>query len=308
LWRTISYRSVRSAPAPFTRGEFTVQAGVSNAIAQSTELIWIFDQYFWSRPLARQLNAQLVAQPSLYVLVMLPPHADSQAVYAHWARSLAVNDLRGSDPNVSSRVGVYDLWQQGAGTNGIYCHAKVQMYNDQLLVCGSANINRRSQLCDTEIAAAVLDPSLVQNHQARLLSMFLASPPVVSYGQSGWGKTVFTAIDGSSTALPASNNNVGGWFIKDPWNWAAASAAATTGQTYTVTLPSNATGTLGTVVLSPVGPSLASPIGFDWFYEKVMSPTSLPGTFGGSWGEELSLDQIVSKLESTSNRPWGKKQ
>jgi phosphatidylserine/phosphatidylglycerophosphate/cardiolipin synthase-like enzyme len=313
LWRTIPYRKVRfpspSSPnsqlPPFTRGEFTVEAGVSNAIAQSTELIWIFDQYFWSRPMARQLNAQLTAQTSLYVIVILPPHADVQAPYAHWARSLAVNDLRGGDPSVSSRVGVYDLWQQGNGMNGIYCHCKVHMYDDQLLVCGSPNVNRRSQLCDTEIAAAVLDPTLVQSHHARLLSLLVSSPPTVTYEQGGWGKTIFTAIDTSATALP--NSNVSGWLIKDPWDYVAATTSAGSGQTYTVQLPNGATGTLGTVVSQlGAGSTLGPPTGFDWFYEKVMSPTSLPAPCDGSWGEDWSLDEIVSQLESTPNRPWEK--
>jgi hypothetical protein len=62
MWRTIPLRT-RPNAALFTRGEFTVMAGISNAVQQATELIWMYDQYFWSKPLARQLNARLVAQP-----------------------------------------------------------------------------------------------------------------------------------------------------------------------------------------------------------------------------------------------------
>jgi phosphatidylserine/phosphatidylglycerophosphate/cardiolipin synthase-like enzyme len=314
LWRTIPYRKARfnvSPLPPFTRGEFTVQAGVSNAIEQSTELIWIFDQYFWSRPLASQINARMGSQQSLYVIVILPPHADTdarwQSRFVHWARSVAIHTLRTGTAAVSARVGVYNLWQHGDAQNGIYCHAKVQTYDDQLLVCGSANINRRSQLCDTEIVAAALDPVLVQAHQQRLLSLLVPNPPSVVWDQSGWGKTIFDAVQASATSASASN--VSGSLITDPWDYPAALAAATANQEYTAMLPNGASGTLGSIYSDGSGGwTLGPPAGFDTFYERVMSPTSLPGEYDGSYGAEWpSLDTIVKDLEQYLKRPWEKK-
>jgi hypothetical protein len=184
MWRTIPAR-LRSANSAYpdkhslyNGGEFTVMAGYVQAATAAQHLIWIFDQYFWSLPYAQLIN-QLVNDPSkpdLNVIVILPPYADiapSQtggAFAQHKARQQALNALVGIP--ASDRVSVWNLWDrrswrtmagQGPGL-GIYVHAKAQTYDASLLVCGSANINKRSLLGDTEIAVAVLDPSVVAAH------------------------------------------------------------------------------------------------------------------------------------------------
>jgi phosphatidylserine/phosphatidylglycerophosphate/cardiolipin synthase-like enzyme len=178
MWRTIPLRTSRAGKR-FTRAEFTAMAGLSRAVMQATQLIWMFDQYFWSRPLARLLNARLKAVPSLHVIVILPPHADSFVASAHHARALALDDLTAGLTKTAGeydRVAVYNLWYDadslpGSPVNrGIYVHAKSHTYDGDLLVCGSANLNRRSFLCDSEIACAVLDQAVVLAHQSALWS------------------------------------------------------------------------------------------------------------------------------------------
>jgi phosphatidylserine/phosphatidylglycerophosphate/cardiolipin synthase-like enzyme len=182
LWRTVPLRNRTSSP--FRRGEFTLQAGIARACARAKHLVFIVDQYFWSLPLARLLNARLIAEPGLRVLVLLPPWSEKGNGFTgareHRARALALNALVApgrSGPPVADRVGVYNLWHP-VQRRGIYCHAKMQLYDDALLVCGSGNLNRRSFTLDTELDCAVLDRSLVLHHRRRLWSIFFPDTPV----------------------------------------------------------------------------------------------------------------------------------
>ncbi len=87
-------------------------SGISRAVSKSQQLIWIFDQYFWSLPLARQLNEQLKSTATLRVIVLLPP------VRRHESRRSSTR--RGSrrstssSANVGAQVGVYNLWDPEA--------------------------------------------------------------------------------------------------------------------------------------------------------------------------------------------------
>lgn len=191
MWRTIPLRSRLSKP--FLRGEFTVMAGIAKACKAATQQIWIFDQYFFSQPLGRLLNSQVKNNPNLCVIVILPPYADANFLAEHHARKLALNELtkgmaRENDVfgikhlngSFEGRIGVYNLRvpdQDPTKVKGIYCHAKVQMYDRTLLVCGSANLNRRSFTCDSEIACAILSLQLVDGHQQRLWNVLFPNKP-----------------------------------------------------------------------------------------------------------------------------------
>jgi phosphatidylserine/phosphatidylglycerophosphate/cardiolipin synthase-like enzyme len=216
MWRTVQIRKTRTGQDYFQRGEFTVVDGLVSAITRSTELIWIFEQYFWSQPVARILNAQLQKVSSLYVILVLPPHADgakaddSKARAQHNARYLALSQLV---DNVRSRVGVYSMWQPsstGSG-RGIYVHAKSHIYDGTLLVTGSANMNRRSLIGDSELMCAVVDqPMTLGLMQALWTQLFPGSsatgtasstyPFPIDTSSSGWGARFFASFAAAAAA------------------------------------------------------------------------------------------------------------
>ncbi|MCS5692967.1 hypothetical protein NZK33_13380 [Cyanobium sp. FGCU-6] len=167
MWRTIPLRPDTSV-GPFVRGEFTVMAGVANAVKQASKLITIWDQYFWSEPLAKLLAAQIMAKSDLLLMIVLPPFGTTEPGMELMLRKNALQALwNGLDEASRSHVMVLDMWSQSINA-GVYVHAKAQTYDDMLLVCGSANMNRRSTECDAELDCAVLDTTVVQTHLSNL--------------------------------------------------------------------------------------------------------------------------------------------
>ena len=237
MWRTIPWRAERSS-LQLSMGEFTVMAGYARACQAATELIWIFDQYFWSRPLARLLNSRLKQTSSLRLVMILPPFADMDSgrdslgaggldTVVHHARQLALEALTDGLSQTGGeydQVAIYNLWDSSYPRDcGIYCHAKTQTYDGSLMVCGSANLNRRSLLGDSEIACAVLDSAVVNHHQRKVWSLLFPKTPWPTYAGgndvdlsvkpatgAGPGATFFSAF------TYAQQHDLS-FLIPDPW-------------------------------------------------------------------------------------------
>ncbi len=222
MWRTIPLHSERTS-GRHQRGEFTAMYGISEACLQASELIWIFEQYLWSRAFGRLLHRRLLEAPNLHVVIVLPPHADVQEEDAHKARRLAISSLVGDPPvpSVAARVNVYSTWHRKPPNEdrGIYVHAKVQMFDADLLVCGSTNLNRRSFLCDTEISFAVADANLLHTHQQKLWSYVVPADsfPALDRTKPGWGKVLFNAIARASRVSRIGDVSAESRLILDPW-------------------------------------------------------------------------------------------
>ncbi len=157
---------------PFARGgERSVARGYSKAVARAAGLVYVEDQYFWGHDVAGLFLRQLVDQPELRLVVVIPLHPDVTGlsrVPELLGRNRALRTLMERAPG---RVAAYGI-ENHAGTP-VYVHAKVCLVDDTWASVGSDNFNRRSWTHDSELSCAVLDPDWVRSLRLTLAAEHL---------------------------------------------------------------------------------------------------------------------------------------
>ncbi|HET8583030.1 MAG TPA: phospholipase D family protein [Jatrophihabitans sp.] len=155
LLRTYPQRIPRYAFAP--HGERSVARGYLKALRNARWLIYLEDQYLWSREVATCIADALRANPDLHLVAVLPhfPDQDGRALPPNLSgRNAALEVIL---PAARERVGLYGV-ENHAGTP-VYVHAKVCVVDDTWATVGSDNFNRRSWTHDSELTAAIWDDS-----------------------------------------------------------------------------------------------------------------------------------------------------
>lgn len=150
----------RHRPYPFARrGEFSVARALIKAIGRAERLIYIEDQYLWSRETSEPLAARLAARPALQLIAVLPRWPDADGALTgppnRIGQLAALARLRQAG---GTRVGAYDI--ENPESCATYVHAKVCIVDDLWAMVGSANFNLRSWTHDSELSCAVLDGNL----------------------------------------------------------------------------------------------------------------------------------------------------
>jgi phosphatidylserine/phosphatidylglycerophosphate/cardiolipin synthase-like enzyme len=149
-------------PFPFAPdGERSIARAYAKAFQRAESLIYIEDQYLWSREIAAGIAEALDRNPVLRVIAVVPRYPNSDGALAGPPSRIgqvdAIRMLRRAAPD---RFRVFDL-ENESGTP-IYIHAKVCIVDDTWMTCGSDNFNRRSWTTDSELTCAVLDPSAAE--------------------------------------------------------------------------------------------------------------------------------------------------
>ncbi len=138
------------------RGERSVREGNLKAITQADRLVYVEDQYLWSREVGEHFAGALRNNPQLRVVVVLPlvpdlahPLAKAPQLYG---RNLAMTTMleAGGD-----RVAVFGLTNEHGLP--IYVHSKTCVIDHRWASIGSDNLNRRSWTSDSEIACVGVD-------------------------------------------------------------------------------------------------------------------------------------------------------
>jgi phosphatidylserine/phosphatidylglycerophosphate/cardiolipin synthase-like enzyme len=139
-------------------GERSVARGYSKAVKRARRLIYVEDQYLWSKRVAQLFAHALADNPDLHLVAVVPRHPDVDGRLAlppnKIGRRQAIDACKEADPE---RVHVFDI-ENHEGTP-VYVHAKVCVVDDVWASVGSDNFNRRSWTHDSELSCAVLDDS-----------------------------------------------------------------------------------------------------------------------------------------------------
>jgi phosphatidylserine/phosphatidylglycerophosphate/cardiolipin synthase-like enzyme len=152
--RTYPARARRYPFAPL--GERSIAHAYRKAFARARGLIYLEDQYLWSRPVARLIASALRNNPDLHVIAVVPRYPDKDGAVTQVPPLLGQHDVIDACAAAGGdRFAVYDL-ENHRGIP-VYVHAKVVVIDDVWAMVGSDNLNRRSWSHDSELSIAVLD-------------------------------------------------------------------------------------------------------------------------------------------------------
>jgi len=152
--RTYPWKDPEFPFAP--HGERSIARAYLRAFERARRLIYVEDQYFWSKEVAAVFAEALARTPDLRVIVVVPRYPDRHGPVSgpphRLSQSGAVDIVRRAG---GDRFAIYDLEVED-GTP-IYVHAKVVVIDDVFAAIGSDNMNRRSWTHDSEASITVLD-------------------------------------------------------------------------------------------------------------------------------------------------------
>jgi phosphatidylserine/phosphatidylglycerophosphate/cardiolipin synthase-like enzyme len=153
-------------PYPFApAGERSIARAYLKALGRAQRLIYVEDQYLWSRHATEAFAEALRRSPGLHLVIVVPRFPERGGRVS--ASSETIGRLRFIDQVLAAggdRVAVYDL--ENIHGTPIYIHAKVCVIDDVWLEVGSDNINRRSWTHDSELSCAVLDSAIDRREPA----------------------------------------------------------------------------------------------------------------------------------------------
>lgn len=159
------------------KGEFGIHHAYVEAIGKAQRFIYLESQYLWSPEIMEALTAAMDAPRDqvFRIVIVLPARATS----GKWDNDRHVEMLRKADAG-RGIAEVYSLYASGP-CNGVYpfryqptyVHAKVGIVDDEWFTIGSANLNTRGLITDSEINIAAIDATVARELRAELWSEHL---------------------------------------------------------------------------------------------------------------------------------------
>lgn len=161
-------------------GEYGIHHACVELFRRAERLIYIENQYLWSDAVMDALEKAMErphAEP-FRIVIVLPARAYS----GKWDNDRHVERLRKVDRG-RGIVSVYCPYTSGLSSGvtpftyrPVYVHAKVAIVDDEWLMVGSANLNDRGLITDSEIDALVHYPMVARDLRQHLWAEHLALP------------------------------------------------------------------------------------------------------------------------------------
>ncbi len=169
-------RYLRIRPA----GEFGIHHAYLRAIRRARRLIYLENQYLWSPVIVDALIAAMDRERDgpFRIVIVLPAHAYD----GKWDNDKHVQKLQEADKG-RGMVSVYSPYTSGPNSGRrawtyrpVYVHAKVGIFDDEWFTVGSANLNNRGLVTDSEMNAVVCDTEMARDLRIALWAEHLALP------------------------------------------------------------------------------------------------------------------------------------
>lgn len=137
-------------------GERSIVRAYRKAFQRARSLIYVEDQYLWSRDVADLFATAMERSQTLKLMIVVPRIPDRNGPFSGPPHRLAQLELVDRLSRFGrDRFAIFDL-ENEAGTP-IYVHAKTVVVDDTWAAVGSDNLNRRSWTHDSELSCGLLD-------------------------------------------------------------------------------------------------------------------------------------------------------
>jgi phosphatidylserine/phosphatidylglycerophosphate/cardiolipin synthase-like enzyme len=137
-------------------GERSIARAYNKVVPRARRLIYVEDQYLWSKRVAQLFAQALRDNPGLHLVAVIPRYPDVDGRLALPPNLIGRRQALETCFEASSqRVHAFDV-ENCEGTP-VYVHAKACVIDDIWACVGSDNLNRRSWTHDSELSCAVLD-------------------------------------------------------------------------------------------------------------------------------------------------------
>ena len=160
--RTIPENVYETCP----RGEFRILESYVRALRGAERLIYLENQFLWSREIVELLCGKLTSPPTddfrLVVLLPAKPYSGGDDTRG------ALAELVAADADAGRFLACTLAARAHGVLDPVYVHAKVGIIDDRWLTIGSANLNEHSLFNDTEMNVVTHDAELARRTRVRL--------------------------------------------------------------------------------------------------------------------------------------------